>query len=85
MAMERKVVLAENIPERERFIRQGFNYKEAELAAARARHSEKARKGNRKAIDALEEVKRQQRELTGRRENALAVLQREADLIAPGG
>jgi superfamily II DNA or RNA helicase/DNA-binding XRE family transcriptional regulator len=84
MAMERKTTLAESIPERERFISQGFNYKEAELAAARARHSEKARKGNRKAIDALEEVKRQQRELTGRRENALAVLRREADLIAPG-
>ena len=66
------------------FIQRGFDYQEAELAAARAKHSEKARTGNRKAIEALEEVKRQQRQLASRRENALAVLRREPELIAPG-
>ena len=84
LALERKKALAGSVPEREGLIRRGFDYQEAELAAARARHSEKARSGNRKAIEALEDVKRQQRELSKRRENALAVLRREPELIAPG-
>lgn len=84
MALERKKTLADSIPEREGFIRRGFDYQESELAAARAKHSDKARSGNRKAMEALDEVKRQQRELAARRQNALAVLHREPDLIAPG-
>jgi SNF2 family DNA or RNA helicase len=84
MALDRKKTLADSIPEREGFIRRGFDYQESELATARAKHSDKARSGNRKAMDALDEVKRQQRELASRRHNALAVLHREPDLIAPG-
>ena len=84
MALDRKKRYLESLPEREGFIRRGFDYQELEMAAARAKHSEKARNGNRKAIEALEEVKRQQRELAGRRDNALAVLRREPELIAPG-
>jgi hypothetical protein len=84
MTLERKQRLLESLPEQEGFIRRGFDYREAELAAARARHSEKARMGHRKAIEALEEVKRQQRQLSDRRENALTVLRREPELIAPG-
>lgn len=84
MALERKKSLADSVPEREGFIRRGFNYQEAELAAARAKHSDKARNGNRKAMEALEDVKRQQRDLAARRENALAILRREPELIAPG-
>jgi len=84
MALERTKQLLERIPEHESYIQRGFDYQEAELAAARARHSEKARTGNRRAIDALEEVKRQQRELASRREMALAVLKREPELIEPG-
>jgi hypothetical protein len=84
MALERKKLYLESLPEREGFIRRGFDYQELELAAARAKHSEKARSGNRKAIEALEEIKRQQRQLAGRRDNALAVLRREPELIAPG-
>jgi superfamily II DNA/RNA helicase/transcriptional regulator with XRE-family HTH domain len=84
IALERKKQVVESIPERESFIRRGFDYQEAELAAARTKHSEKARKGNRKAIEALEEVKRQQRQLADRRENSLTILHREPDLITPG-
>jgi len=84
MALDRKKALADSVPEREGFIRRGFDYQETELAVARAKHSDKARSGNRKAMEALEEVKRQQRELAARRHNALAVLRREPDLIAPG-
>ena len=84
MALERKKRLLETVPEHETFIQRGFDYQEAELAAARARHSEKARTGNRRAVEALEEVKLQQRLLATRRENALAVLRREPELIEPG-
>jgi hypothetical protein len=84
LALERKKRLLENLPEREGLIRRGFDYQEAELAALRARHSEKAQTGARKAIEALEEVKRQQRLLASRREHALSVLRREPELIAPG-
>ena len=84
MALKRKQILEDSLPEREGFIRRGFDYQEAELAAARANHSEKAKKGNRKAIEALEDTKRQQRELARRRDEALALLHREPELIAPG-
>ncbi|MEK6717765.1 MAG: DUF3883 domain-containing protein, partial [candidate division NC10 bacterium] len=84
MALERKKRYLESLPEREGFIQRGFDYQELELAAARAKHSEKARSGNRKAIEALEEVKREQRQLAGRRDNALVILRREPELIAPG-
>ena len=84
MALERKRKLSENLPERERFVGHGFDYEEAELATARTRQSEKARTGNRKAMEALEEVKRLQRQLAARREHALAVLRREVELLSPG-
>lgn len=84
MALERKKRYLGSLPEREGFIRRGFDYQELELAAARAKHSEKARSGNRKAIETLEDVKHQQRQLAGRRDNALAILRREPELIAPG-
>ncbi len=84
MALERKKTLLESLSEREGFIQRGFDFQEAELAAARAKHAEKARTGNRKAIEALEDVKRQQRQLAGRRANALVVMKREPELIEPG-
>ncbi len=84
MALDRKKSLVESVPERERFVLRGFDCQETELATARAKHSDNARKGKRKAMEALEEVKRQQRELAARRQNALTVLRREPDLIAPG-
>jgi len=84
MALQRKKELLSSLPERESFVRRGFDYQEMELAAARSRHAEKARSGNRKAIEALDDVKRQQRQLSSRRESAIAALRREPDLIAPG-
>jgi hypothetical protein len=84
MALKRRSRLLEAVPQHESFIERGFDYQEAELAAARARHSEKARTGNRRATEALEEVKAQQRLLSARRNNALAVLRHEPELIEPG-
>jgi len=84
LALDRRQSLLDSLPEREGFMQRGFDYQEAELALARARHAEKARTGNRKAAEALEEVKRQQRQLVGLRESALNLLRREPELIAPG-
>jgi len=84
MALARKKQLLESLPEREGFIQRGFDFEEAELAAIRARHSDRARAGNRKAVEAVEEVKRQQKQLASRRTSALTVLRREPELIAPG-
>ena len=84
MALELKNILIRDIPERELFIRRGFDYQEADLATARIKHNEKARKGNRKAIRALEDVKRQQKQLGKRKEQALHILNREHQLILPG-
>jgi SNF2 family DNA or RNA helicase len=83
-ALERKKQLLENMPEREIFLQRAFDFQEAELAVGRVKHAEKARAGNRKAIEALEEVKRQQKQLASRKANTLAVLKREPELIAPG-
>jgi len=84
IALERKKAMLEAMPERESFIKQGYDFQEAELAMIRAKHAEKARGGSRKALEAVEEVKRQQKELSQRREASLAVLHREPDLVAPG-
>ncbi len=84
LAIDRRHGLLDSLPERENFLQRGFDCQEAELALARARHSEKARTGNRKASEALEEVKRQQRQLVSLREDAMTLLRREPDLIAPG-
>ncbi len=84
MALGHQNRLLDSLPERRSYIQRGFDYQEVELATARARHSEKAKAGNRKAIEALEDVKRQQRLMASRRQNAMAVLQREPELITPG-
>lgn len=81
LAIDRKNLLLSTLEEREGFLRRGFSYQEAEFAAARAKHAEKARTGNRAAAKELEETKRAQRELTSRREHALAVIRREPDLV----
>lgn len=84
LALQRKKEMLENLAEKESFIQRGFVYQEAELATARAKHSERAKVGNRKAIESLDEVKIQQRQLTSRREIAIAILRREPELITPG-
>jgi SNF2 family DNA or RNA helicase/DNA-binding XRE family transcriptional regulator len=84
IALERKKLIQESIQEREDFIRRGFDFQEAELATARVKHAEKSRNGNRKAMEALDEVKRQQKQLIGRRESAMAIIKREPELIETG-
>jgi len=84
MAMDRRKALLDTLVEREQFIQRGFDFQEAELAAARVKQSEKARSGNAAAVKALRDIKEQQRSLGQRRDTALATIRREPELIAPG-
>jgi len=79
---ERRNVLAATLDDRLAILRRGFDFEEAELASARAKHTEKARKGNLKAQEALDSVKARQRQLAQRREQALEALRQEPELLA---
>ena len=84
LADEQRQELLESLPEREDFVRRGYDYQDAELASTRARLTEKVRGGDVRAKGELTRVKERQRGLAARREGALAVLRREPELIAPG-
>jgi superfamily II DNA or RNA helicase/DNA-binding XRE family transcriptional regulator len=84
MAVDRRTCLLNTAAERETFIKRGFDFQEAELAVARAKLSQKAREGNKAAVQHLSEIKEQQRALSQRRDKALAILRREPELIVPG-
>lgn len=84
LAVQRRDALLDDLPEREALIRRGFDFQEAELATARARLSEKARDGNKGAQLELARVKTQQRDVSARRDHALAVLRHEPALLRPG-
>jgi Helicase conserved C-terminal domain/Domain of unknown function (DUF3883) len=84
LADQRRQALLETLPEREEFVQRGYDYQDAELAAARARLTEKARTGDPRASGELARIKERQRALMARREEALALLRREPALISPG-
>ncbi len=84
MAVSRRQALLSTLAEHESFVQRGFDFQEAELAAARAKQSEKARAGNLGAQKELARIKEQQRLLVQRRQETLAVLRREPELIGAG-
>jgi SNF2 family DNA or RNA helicase len=84
MAADRRSGLTATLAERQSFLRRGLDFREAELAAARAKIAPKARDGNKTAAQRLTEIREEQRLLELRRETALAILRREPELIAPG-
>ena len=84
LAVRRRQELVASLPEREDFLRRGYDYQQAELAAARARHAEKARDGDARAKGEVTRLRQRQATVEGRREEALAALRREPELIAPG-
>ena len=83
-AVARRKALIDDLPRREEFLVRGFDSREAELASARAVQAEKAREGNARAAEALEEIKQEQRRIAARRDVSLAAIQREPELICPG-
>jgi hypothetical protein len=76
--------LRQSLPERTIFLERGFAYQAAELAEARSRLSEKASAGNPHAKGELTKIKARQREVQAHKDEALAVLRLEPELIMPG-
>lgn len=76
--------LNRDLPERENFLKRGYAYQEAELAAARARYTEKANAGNPNAKGELTRIKERQRTIAAQRELTLLALRRETELITSG-
>jgi superfamily II DNA or RNA helicase/DNA-binding XRE family transcriptional regulator len=85
MAAEHRQKMLDSLPQREEFLTRGFDYQEAELAAARQKQAERAREGKPGAQKELDHIKIQQRQLVQRRRDELLVIRREPELVAPGG
>jgi len=83
VAVQRQALL-DTQPEREDFLRCGYDYQLAELAAARTRHNAKAREGDPRARGEVTRLKGRQAAVEAHREEALAALRREPELIASG-
>ncbi|MAT40372.1 MAG: hypothetical protein CL946_12290, partial [Ectothiorhodospiraceae bacterium] len=84
LAMESRKRRMESLPEREAFVQRGYDFQEAELAAARTKMAQKARGGNKGAAAELSNIKAQQREISTRKARALAIIHREPELLVPG-
>lgn len=84
LATAHREALLASLAEREDFLRRGYDYQQAELAAARARYSEKAREGDARAKSEVTRLRQRQAAVETRRQEALAALRREPELIAPG-
>ncbi len=84
MAVKRRNELLTTLAERRELVRRGFDFHEAELANARSNLAQKVRNGNQSAQGELGKVKRQQKQIAAQRAHALAVLEREPELIDPG-
>ena len=76
--------LTDSLGERLEFVAKGFDYQDAELAARRAALTDRARSGDAKAAADLARIKARQRELARQRDEALAALRREPELITGG-
>jgi superfamily II DNA or RNA helicase/DNA-binding XRE family transcriptional regulator len=79
-----RAALEAALPERLDFVARGFRYQDAELAGARVRLADRARAGDGRAAAELARVKERQRALALRRQEALARLEGEPELVAPG-
>jgi transcriptional regulator with XRE-family HTH domain len=82
--------LEQTLPERMDFLRRGYDYQEAELAAARSKLTEKLREAEPGSVAAarvkgeLTRIKNRQKALAEQRETALRTIERELELITPG-
>ncbi|MDP2959683.1 MAG: helicase-related protein, partial [Longimicrobiales bacterium] len=84
LAERHRQALLGDLATRSEFVARGYDYQDAELAAARTKLTEKARAGDTWARGELTRVKDRQRALAARREEALATLHREPELVGVG-
>ncbi|WP_263818945.1 helicase-related protein [Salinibacter sp.] len=85
MAEEERERLRSTIEERVRFLRRGFDHKEADLAERRSELREQKRNDVPGAEKRYAEVKQQQRQLKDRKEASIETIRREPELIEPSG
>ena len=76
--------ILDELPARMEHVSRGFDHQAAELAQVRVRFSEKARTGDRKAVEELSGIKERQRSLNAARTRRLNELKSEPHLIQPG-
>ncbi len=81
---EHRARLTAKVPEREDAIRRAYDYQEADLAEARAKLQQRVEAGKLEAKIELATVKKRQADLYERRDTALAVVQREVELLDVG-
>jgi superfamily II DNA or RNA helicase len=81
IAEDRRRERLESLPARLEFVQRGYDYQDSELAQARSKLREKAQAGDPRAKAEFTKIKDRQKALAARRENALAVLRREPELI----
>lgn len=84
LAETKRQALQATLPERLDFLRRGYDYRGAELAAARSKLTEKARDGDPRAKGELTRIKTRQKALADQRELALRTAAHEPELIIPG-
>ena len=84
MAEEKRGAVAAQAESRREFLTRGFDYQEAELAAARSEYSAKARGGDTRSRTELERIRDRQREIVAQRECAFATLDGEAARVDIG-
>ena len=81
---ERQRIL-DDLPTRAEFVKRGFGFQEAELAARRAQLSGRARSGDVQARRELSTVRRRQQELVSERTRRIVELESEAGRVQAGG
>jgi hypothetical protein len=84
LAETKRQALQATLSERLDFLRRGYDYQDAELAAARSKLTEKARDGDARAKGELTKIKARQKTLADQRDLALRTARREPELIMPG-
>ena len=84
MVEEHRARIASTLPERLDWIARGYDYKTAELIAARGRANEGSQRGNQRAAAELTLIREQQRHLAAEKEHRLAMVRAEPSLIIAG-
>lgn len=83
IADARRKELRASLPEREAFLVRGYDYQNAELAAARNRLRDKASAGDARAKGEITRIRERQWALASRRDEAITAMRHEPELIAP--
>lgn len=84
LAQSHRRRLIEELPSRMEFVNRGFDFQVAELAAARARFTERAQAGDPGATLELPRIKERQRSLSAIRERRVAELRSGPERVRPG-